>query len=319
MPQISKSSTVEKVIKLENISKLKSFSELYSQIDDSYVFSYIRPGHSSLGELIGMEPMRLGGTLLLLMRAGTPVEVEINQTPYTLRANTLLIGFPGTIIQAKNKVPDDVDLYALFCDLKFSHGINVNMTAVALPPVVESPQPVNFLEPKESERIAAFFSLLYENAKDIEEGNPQICKLIATSILSGLFYNLVQIYHRHMGNQIDKTASDGTAIGTRRAEYVREFIKLVHLHHTRERAVAFYADKMFISPKYLSLLIKESTGRSAAKWIDEFVVMEAKNMLRFSGKNIQQIAYALNFPTQSSFGKYFKHLTGMSPSEYQKS
>ena len=52
--------------------------------------------------------------------------------------------------------------------------------------------------------------------------------------------------------------------------------------------------------------------------IDEFVILEAKNLLRFSGKNIQQIAYELNFPNQSSFGKYFKHLTGMSPSEYQR-
>ena len=83
--------------------------------------------------------------------------------------------------------------------------------------------------------------------------------------------------------------------------------------------MAFYASKLFISPKYLSLIVKETTGKSAARWIDEFVLMEAKNMLRYSGKNIQQVAYALNFSNQSSFGKYFKHLTGMSPTEYQKS
>ena len=83
--------------------------------------------------------------------------------------------------------------------------------------------------------------------------------------------------------------------------------------------MAFYADKLFISPKYLSLLVKEATGRSAANWIDEYVIMEAKNMLRFSGRNIQQVTYDLNFPNQSSFGKYFKHLTGMSSTQYQRS
>lgn len=83
--------------------------------------------------------------------------------------------------------------------------------------------------------------------------------------------------------------------------------------------VSFYAEKLFISPKYLSLIIKESIGRSAAEVIDEYVILEAKNLLRFSGKNIQQVAYELNFPNQSSFGKYFKHLTGMSPSEFQRS
>ncbi|MDE7032691.1 MAG: helix-turn-helix domain-containing protein, partial [Muribaculaceae bacterium] len=53
--------------------------------------------------------------------------------------------------------------------------------------------------------------------------------------------------------------------------------------------------------------------------IDDRVIMEARNLLRYSGKNIQQVAYMLNFSNQSSFGKYFKHLTGMSPTEYQKS
>ena len=106
--------------------------------------------------------------------------------------------------------------------------------------------------------------------------------------------------------------------GSRRSSYVHDFMRLVHLHYTRERSVNFYASQLFISPKYLSLLVKEATGRSAARWIDHFVITEAKNLLRFSGKNVQQVAYALNFSNQSSFGKYFKHLTGMSPTEYQK-
>ena len=84
-------------------------------------------------------------------------------------------------------------------------------------------------------------------------------------------------------------------------------------------SISVRSDKLFISPKYLSLLVKEATGRSAANWIDEYVIMEAKNMLRFSGRNIQQVTYDLNFPNQSSFGKYFKHLTGMSPTQYQRS
>ena len=106
---------------------------------------------------------------------------------------------------------------------------------------------------------------------------------------------------------------------SRRSGYVNEFMQLVRTHHKQERMVSFYAEKLFISPKYLSLIIKEALGRSAAEVIDEFVILEAKNLLRFSGKNIQQVAYDLNFPNQSSFGKYFKHLTGMSPSEFQRS
>lgn len=96
-------------------------------------------------------------------------------------------------------------------------------------------------------------------------------------------------------------------------------MSLVQQHHRRERSVTFYADRLYISPKYLSLVIKEATGRSAGQWIDDMVVLEAKNLLRFSGKNVQQVAYELNFPNQSAFGKYFKHLTGSSPTQYIKS
>ena len=310
---------MEKVIRLDNVTKLVSFSELYSQIDDSYVFSYIRPGRGSLQELIGFEPMRLVGTLMLMMRSGTPIEVEIDQQRFTFGPNTMLIGFPGNIIQAKSTIADDLEVYALFCDLKFSQSINLNLNSVTLPPLIERPQQVVSLNDRECQRISAFFSLLYDNAIDFEGTDRQICKLIASSILSGLFYNMVQVYHRRIASDPVPATQDGVLSANRRAEYVRDFFKLVHLHHTRERSVSFYAERLFISPKYLSLLIKESTGRSAAKWIDYFVLMEAKNMLRFSGKNIQQVAYSLNFPTQSSFGKYFKHMTGMSPSEYQKS
>ncbi len=96
-------------------------------------------------------------------------------------------------------------------------------------------------------------------------------------------------------------------------------MRLVRKHFRYERTVGFYADKLCISPKYLSLVVKEATNRSAAQIIDEYVILEAKNLLRFSGKNVQQVAYELNFPNQSSFGKYFKHLTGMSPTEFQNS
>ena len=65
------------------------------------------------------------------------------------------------------------------------------------------------------------------------------------------------------------------------------------------------------------LLIKEVSGKTAARWIDEAVILEAKTMLRYSEMSIQEIANALNFSTQSFFGKYFKQHTGVSPSRYK--
>ncbi len=127
-----------------------------------------------------------------------------------------------------------------------------------------------------------------------------------------MIYQMILVNYRRIGH--DKISGNRSVS---RTTIVRDFIKLVHVHYTTERSVGFYAGRLCISPKYLSLLVKEATGRSAARWIDEFVLMEAKNLLRYSGKNVQQVAYALNFPNQSSFGKFFKHLTVQSPTAYQ--
>ena len=95
------------------------------------------------------------------------------------------------------------------------------------------------------------------------------------------------------------------------------FIGLVSEYHTSERGMAFYADKMCLTPKYLSKLIKQASGRSAPDWIDSFVILEAKNMLNFSDMAIKEIVYKLHFPNQSVFYKFFKAHTGMTPTEYR--
>jgi len=98
---------------------------------------------------------------------------------------------------------------------------------------------------------------------------------------------------------------------------LENFLNLVRTHHKEERELKFYAQKMSISPKYLSKIIKETSGRPANDWIDDHVALEAKALLKSTNINIQQISEELNFPSQSFFGKYFKRVTGMSPSEYK--
>ena len=96
------------------------------------------------------------------------------------------------------------------------------------------------------------------------------------------------------------------------------FLALVTEYHNEQRGVAFYADKLCLTPKYLSKLVKQASGRSAPDWIDSFVILEAKNMLKYSDKTIKEIVFALHFPNQSVFYKFFKAHTGLTPSEYRK-
>ena len=105
----------------------------------------------------------------------------------------------------------------------------------------------------------------------------------------------------------------------RAEEYFLKFMVLLSEHYKEQRSVGFYARQLCITPKYLTTLIKRVSQRSVSEWIDNYVVLEAKMLLKYSNMSIQEIAYNLNFPNQSFFGSYFKRNTGMSPSQYRNS
>ena len=81
--------------------------------------------------------------------------------------------------------------------------------------------------------------------------------------------------------------------------------------------MVYFADRLCISPKHLSMVVKKVSGRTASDWIDDYVILQAKQLLRSSSLTIQEVSRELNFSNQSFFGKYFKKHVGMSPSEYR--
>ena len=75
---------------------------------------------------------------------------------------------------------------------------------------------------------------------------------------------------------------------------------------------------MHLSPQHLSTTIKKTTGKTLTDIISTFVINDAKGKLRSSELTIQEIAFSLNFPDISFFGKYFKRYTGMSPKQFRQ-
>ena len=82
--------------------------------------------------------------------------------------------------------------------------------------------------------------------------------------------------------------------------------------------VAYYAGKLCISPKYLSRVVASVSGRRPVDWIRDYVVLEAKALLKSGKYTVQQVADILHFPNQSFFGTYFKKATGISPMAYKE-
>ncbi len=106
---------------------------------------------------------------------------------------------------------------------------------------------------------------------------------------------------------------------TRKDDIFKRFITIASQNYLTERNIEFYAEKLCISPKYLSAVAKESSGATVMEWLNRFIITEAKSMLKCSSKSIMEIADHLNFSTPSAFGKYFKKNTGMTPGEYRNS
>lgn len=88
--------------------------------------------------------------------------------------------------------------------------------------------------------------------------------------------------------------------------------------HTVSRDVAFYAEKMGITSKYLTMLMTENCGRSAKDWIVEYTILEIKALLRDSNLEIKEIALRTNFRLNSVMTRFFRDHTGMTPSEYRE-
>ena len=103
----------------------------------------------------------------------------------------------------------------------------------------------------------------------------------------------------------------------RQQELFNRFMDLLQAHHVEEHGLSFYADRLCVTPRYLSRVIHAVSGYHANEHIDLFIVTEAKQLLRTKGHTVQEVSELLNFATPSLFSRYFKKHTGYSPKEYQ--
>lgn len=302
---------MEQIINFDTVSAVKSIAKDYAQLDNAYLVAHFDRDCAAGSPGID-RVLRVEGFSLMLVKSGR-LSLEINLDRFEVQGPAICVMPPSCRVVFSPEASRDTEIYILFLAQNYLQNININFSAFNLPSTASMPSPVQEISAEECAVVERYIDLLRINTRG--ETSVQLATNLGSSLVSALVYEMAKMQYR----RINRRDAEPGYQRSPRVAYVHDFIKLVRAHYTSERSVAFYASKLFISPKYLSLVVKEATGRSAARWIDEFVLMEAKNLLRYSGKNIQQVAYALNFSNQSAFGKYFKHLTGMSPTEYQKS
>lgn len=147
--------------------------------------------------------------------------------------------------------------------------------------------------------------------REIKNPDNMFRRQTTNALLLAMLYKVCNIY----GTRLLATATQSS-----RSEYIfTQFLHLLSENYCRHREVAWYAGKLCVTPKYMSTVIKQVSGKTANEWIQSYVLQEAKMRLSTTNDDIKQIADQLNFSSQAFFYKYFRHLTGMSPSEYRNS
>lgn len=139
------------------------------------------------------------------------------------------------------------------------------------------------------------------------------------SMLHGIVRSLLAFLHEILDSESAQIKpSQSLKAENRNINLFSDFMVLLNENFRTEHQIEFYANKLCLTPKYLSLLIKQTSGRTVAQWVDYCIITEAKSLLLYSDLSIQQVAYSLHFPTPSFFGTYFKRKVGMTPGEFRQ-
>lgn len=253
---------------------------------------------------IPIEPRRMGCKLFALCTQGK-AQYSVDTVEYTVYANDMMIISEG-------QITDDVMLSRDFNGMgiivsdDFFNEIVKDVHELSTLFLFTRANPVCHLTQQECDNIVDYFRMLKQKTDDLKH---HFRRETVRSLLTTMIYDLSNIIFR-MQNTVDRRQTRGEAIFT-------QFLQLVELNFRHERRVSWYAKQLCISPKYLSEIIKQVSRRTPNDWIDNFVTLEIRVLLRNSTKSIKEIAQELNFPNQSFFGKFFKEHVGMSPSQYR--
>lgn len=274
-----------------------------------------RPG--IMGECIAansvseMEIFRFPSRLnALIIGVGTEGETSLtsNLQEFRLKKDSLFIFSPKHILQVQSNNRFKAHLIVIAPD--FLKRINID-TKRTMPLFLQfGSLPCMELTQAESQSLRSFISMVEQELKGSETD-------FSSEIIGGLIAATIYKVGDILTHYLTEHPEVDSPIHNRAEEYFRQFTELLGEHYKHERSVGFYARQLCITPKYLTTLIKRISGKSVSEWIDNYVILEAKTLLKYSNMSVQEIAYYLNFPNQSFFGSYFKRNAGMSPSQYK--
>ncbi|MGI4834178.1 MAG: AraC family transcriptional regulator [Janthinobacterium lividum] len=230
--------------------------------------------------------------------------LQVNLETYDLGPGSLMMLSPYVIKQWPFMSADCDSLSIFFTKEFIAAGGGPNLDAFAF--FARDARHVFTLPPAEA---ASLTGLLRAIEQKYDAPHPYREEILR-SLIHILLHETAPIYSAQQG--------PAKAMQTRSQLIATSFKQLVNTYYATERSLAFYAGRLCISPKHLAETVKEATGKRAAAWLAEAVLLEAQVLLQNSALTIGQIADTLHFADQSTFGRFFRNNTGVSPAGYRQ-
>lgn len=239
---------------------------------------------------------------------GGELRVKINLFEHEVKKNDLLIVAPNAIRQFMGQECNFSVLGIMFtADFLSQTGIyKKHFGAVDF--FAAHGNPHLQLNEEEAAGLGAVIRILHQ--KNASRNSSDFGTEIVQHYFTAFMYEL--------GSMHRKYSSDTRVRLTRKEDLAMRFFKELSGHFKEERSVQFYAELLYVTPKYLTQAVKEITGRTAGQFIDEMVIMEAKVLLGDPSFSVAQVAESLFFSDQFFFSKFFKNHTGTTPTEYRR-
>ena len=249
-------------------------------------------------------PIRLESYMVVLCLKGKG-QVMLNNSPLEIKKNDLLTCHPRTIVE-HSMVSVDFECCGFCLSPNYANQITLIASGTWNFKMYIEEHPIISLSEEEGTVFYQYYSLLRSKL----QGTPhRHQKELIDALLQAFIYDF--------SDSLDRIVRLSPPVYNSAENLFNQFINILSASYPKPRSVAFYADKLHVTPKYLSAICKKVSGNTASTLIEQYVMKDIQYLLKKTTKSIKEIVNELDFPSISFFGKYVKQHVGKSPKQYR--
>lgn len=294
-------------VRFENILKLQGLLSIHNYDNQVVVFS-TTPGALRVKRID--EPLEFDCFIISYVESGT-ARVSINGNEYFLDENSVCLLSTSHMLVIHEHSDDFVESFIIRKPGVF--------------PVISQATPHRSAEMIANLYLHPVFNLSKEEMQNLVKCREYLSAQIDRNdyedrydLVSNAYERLtIEIGHILKSRLIVESKTDSSS--AHRERIVRSLMSMISENFRKEHRAQYYADKMCYSLQYLNSLTNQLVSMSVSEMIGRMLYTASCNLISTTDKTIQEIAFELNFADQATFCKFFKKMSGQSPSEFRKS